>query len=138
MPRYNVFLYLLYLVFGLILTCLSFLYVIPHSFWQDVVDVVVLGFILVWFFSTLIVMAIHEFLKPDMSISRVFVGLYYIVFVLVMVCLTIRYIIPVSILNCSVDVQNNVFLFMVFVWLKVADIIRNYLKTALKDKLEKE
>jgi len=138
MPRNNVFLYLLYLVFGLILTCLSFLYVIPHSFWQDVVDAVVVGFILVWYFSTLIVMAIHEFLKPDMSISRVFVGLYYIVFVIIMTRISFLYVIPVSLLEYDKEVTETGFVIVMFLWLKVAEIIHDLFKTAQKNKLEKE
>lgn len=140
MPRnYDyLYLYLLYSILGLFLPCLLFLYDIPRSFWKGEVDIVVVGFVIIWIYSTMIVMGIHEFLKPDMSIFRVFVGLYYIVFVVVMVFLTLGYIIPVSILNYSDDVLSVVFWFVVFFWLEVAGRIHDYSKTALKDKLKKK
>ena len=130
MPRYNVFLSLLYLVFGLILTCLSFLYVIPHSFWQDEVDVVVIGFITSWGLLTMVVIAIHDILKPDISLSRIFVGLLYLVFVIIMTRISFLYVIPVSLLEYDKDVTETGFMIVMFLWFKVAEIIHDHFKTA--------
>ena len=77
-------------------------------------------------------MAIHEFLKPDMSISRVFVGLYYIFFVIIMTRISFFYIIPVSLLEYDKEVTETGFVIVMCMWFEVADIIHDLFKTAHK------